>query len=95
MNYVEHLAARIREELPDDADPPEDADSLFLLYALLALTKGERVTRQDVHDAWSTWMTTRGHARHKSLQPFDELDGKTRELDEPYVTAIRRAARSV
>ena len=91
MSYVSELAAAIRAELPVDLVPNEDAESLFVLYALLALVKGIAVTSEDVHDAWAAWMTLRGEA-HESLVPFRRLSAATRAEDDPFVTAIRRVA---
>jgi hypothetical protein len=92
VNYIEDVASRIRAELPPSAIPSEDSQLLFLLYALLALTKGDQVTREDVHDAWSTWMTARGENDHDSLLRFDSLSDSKQRLDEPYVRAVREVA---
>src|ERR1700761_5582929 len=64
MSYLTEAAQLIWENLPTDAQPPTDADDLFLLYAVLLRSKGEQVTAADVHDAWAAWMELRnpGHA---------------------------------
>ncbi|MFC7511941.1 hypothetical protein ACFQV4_22940 [Streptomyces thermocarboxydus] len=72
VTYLDPLADLIRSCLPPAARPPEDADDLFRLYAVLLRAKGERVTEEDVHDAWSAWMQTTD-AGHASLVPFEEL----------------------
>lgn len=53
------------------------------LYALLVLIKGENITLEDVHDAWSVMMSFRqynppylGH-EHPSIVPFDQLSYET------------------
>ena len=69
-------------------------DDLYRLYAVLALTKGEAVTRRDVHDAWSAW-TASFHPSHRSLKPFEELTPEVQELDQPYVDAIHAVAREL
>ncbi|MET9236772.1 hypothetical protein ABZW58_20625 [Streptomyces cellulosae] len=92
MTYLDPLADLIRSCLPPAARPPEDADDLFRLYAVLLRAKGERVTEEDVHDAWSAWMQTKD-AGHASLVPFEELPPETRAADAPYAEAIRKAAR--
>jgi hypothetical protein len=90
-SYIRDVAEAIRLELDPDLLPDMNADLLFLIYAVLALSKGEAVTRRDVHDAWSAWMEASGEP-HASLVPFDQLDPATQDEDEPFVAAIRRVA---
>ncbi|WP_328719325.1 hypothetical protein OHT52_07345 [Streptomyces sp. NBC_00247] len=92
MTYLDSLAALIRSCLPPEAEPPEDSNGLFRLYAVLLKAKGVRVTDEDVHDAWSAWMQT-VNGTHESLVPFDDLDPRIRAYDAPYAEAIRAAAR--
>lgn len=92
MTYLDTLAADIRETIPSDALPAEDTTSLFLMYAVLLLAKGEKVTREDVHNAWVAWMVGKG-AEHESLVPFAELPAETQVEDSPFVVAIRNVAR--
>jgi hypothetical protein len=73
--------------LPDE----DDLDDLFLLYALLARTKGQAVTSEDVHDAWAVWTLSRGED-HEAIKPYSELDASTRREDQPFVEAIRAVA---
>jgi hypothetical protein len=89
-SYLSRDAELIRAML-SNATPPEDADSLFLIYALLLRAKGADVTASDVHDAWAAWMEPR-NPRHPALQPYDQLPPAARQEDEPYVEAIRAAA---
>jgi hypothetical protein len=93
VTYLDEDADLIRRHLPANADPPSDADALFLIYALLLRSKGATVSPADVHDAWSVWMLTT-HGDHKSVVPFAELDSDVQAEDAPYVVAIRSAARS-
>jgi hypothetical protein len=90
LNYIDQLAQRIREEVPPDALPEGDTTSLFRLYALLGLAKGQAVTAKDVHDAWAVWMTGRD-PDHSSIEPFQELSPSTRSEDAPFLAAIKRA----
>lgn len=92
MTYLRDDARLIRSHLPPQARPPEDADDLFLMYAVLLRAKGEQVTEVDVHDAWAAWMEPR-NPQHPALVPFESLDEHTRSQDLPYAQAIHCAAR--
>lgn len=91
MNYLTRIADAISNELPRELIPEEGAGDLMLLYALLCVTVGQSVTANDVHDAWTIWMTGRGE-RHASMVPFDELPADVQREDEPFASAIRRVA---
>lgn len=93
MSYLTEDAALVRALLPREARPPEDADGLFLFYAVLLRAKGEAVTVADVHDAWAAWMEVRDPG-HAALVPFDALGPATQREDLPYVRAIQAAARA-
>ena len=95
MPLSRDIASRIREELPPSAIQAEDSRLLLLLYALLALPKGDQVTREDIHDAWSTWMTARGENDHDSLTRFDSLSDSKQRFDEPCARAVREMAQSL
>jgi hypothetical protein len=88
MSYVDEIAQQIRNEVFPDDLPESDLDSLFLFYAVLCLTKGSDVSRRDVHDAWSAWMTLRGE-EHEALIPFDDLRPDLRAEDAPFVAAMQ------
>lgn len=91
MNYIEKDAALIREKLPEGAEIPDNADTLFHIYAVLMRAKGGETSASDVHDAWSAWMTGT-NSEHKSVEPFAELESETQAEDGPFLLAIRRAA---
>ncbi|MEU4574991.1 hypothetical protein ACBI99_30005 [Nonomuraea sp. ATR24] len=91
MTYLDADARLIRSLLPAGAAPPDDATGLFVLYAVLLRAKGEAVSAEDVHDAWSAWMSTRDPG-HPALVPYADLPPATRAADEPYAEAIRAAA---
>lgn len=84
-NYLAEVVDKLGDEL-DDCD-----DELLRIYAVLALTKGEDTTAEDVHDAWSAWKLAKD-PDHKSLVPFDDLDSDTKALDDKYVEAIHRVS---
>ncbi|MDX2646988.1 hypothetical protein PV341_26155 [Streptomyces sp. PA03-1a] len=91
MSYLDEDARLIQNLLPAHAAPPNDAAGLFILYAVLLRAKGEQVSAEDVHDAWSAWMSTRD-SDHPALIPFADLPTSTQAADEPYAVAIREAA---
>jgi hypothetical protein len=90
LSYVTDLADAIRDEVDPDLLPEGDTASLFRIYAVLALAKGDRVTAEDVHNAWVAWMTA-SDADHPSIKPFSELSADARRQDEPFAEAIRVA----
>ncbi|MBE1596730.1 MULTISPECIES: DUF7701 domain-containing protein [Streptomyces] len=56
MTYLDRLADLIRSCLSPPAKPPADSDDLFRIYAVLLQAKGEQVTDEDIHNAWTAWM---------------------------------------
>ena len=94
MTYLDTIAKDIRRAVPPAAMPDDDTSDLFLLYAVLALAKGEAVTREDVHNAWVAWMESKGE-EHGSMVPFAELPLGTQGEDSPFVIAIRSVARNL
>jgi hypothetical protein len=92
MNYLQEIAAKIRSRVPAEAVPADDTTTLFLMYAVLLLVRGEDVSREDVHNAWVAWMSSRG-GDHESAVPFSELDTETQAEDSVFVVAIRDTAR--
>lgn len=86
MNYIEEIADRLADKLPDC---PHD---LLLLYALLVLTCGMAADREDVHDAWAVWRCAT-RPDHPALVPFGQLTPEVQQLDEQYAAAIREVAR--
>ena len=93
LTYLSPVAEAIRLAVPVEL-VPDDADELFLLYALLAKVKGNATTTEDVHDAWTVWKTIRGEA-HPSIQPFHDLEADVQNEDVPFLRAIQRAARTL
>lgn len=92
IDYLTALAEAVRAELPPEH---RDGDSgLFLLYALLARTKGEATTAADVHDAWAAWKAIGGDA-HESLVPFSDLSAEVQDRDLPFLRAIHAVSRQI
>ena len=90
MNYLVEIANQIRAAIPDTL-VPEDADELFLTYAVLVRSLGTKTTAENVHDAWTAWMASRGE-HHDSMVPFADLPASVQREDEPFAEAIRRVA---
>jgi hypothetical protein len=90
--YLAEDAQLIRRLLPHEADQPDDAESLFLGYAVLMRVKGLECTASDVHDAWTAWMLGRNPG-HPALVPFDNLPPDVQRRDLPFVYAIHAAVR--
>lgn len=93
-HYLDELAAAIRREADPDGPLPSDADGflpLYRIYAVLLLAKGERVTAEDVHNAWVAWASTAQPAS-EHLIPFAALSQAVQNLDEPFAAAIRAVA---
>lgn len=81
MTYIDEARDRLSAELPG-------LDYLLLdLYTLLVLTRGERATLEDMHDAWSVWRA-RTRPDHRLIVPFKELTPEVQELNRKYLQAI-------
>src|SRR4051812_29503929 len=89
--YLDDLAQKIREHIPQGRMPDGDAQELFRLYAVLLRAKGSSVTNSDIHDAWSLWMATRDD-KHASLIPYEDLAKDVREEDAVFTVAVREVA---
>ena len=92
MTYLDEDAALIRAALPSNAEPPENSEALFRLYAVLLRVRGDQVSLADVHDAWSAWKAV-DEPTHPAIVPFEQLPLETQEQDRPYVEAIRAVAK--
>jgi hypothetical protein len=71
--YLDQIACAIFERAEPDTDWEDGLYLFYLLYALLAKTKGTATTREDVHDAWAIAEQYDGDCLHRSIVPFDEL----------------------
>ena len=89
-NDIDAIAYRLSVLCHDTAGDP----GLYRTYAVLALTVGADVTREQVHDAWSSWRSA-SQPNHRSLVPFDQLPAEAQVLDDPHVKAIRDVALNV
>jgi hypothetical protein len=91
VTYLRKVAERIRAEVPPGYIPDADTTILFDVYAALALSRGTKTTRREVHDAWVVWMLAQGE-HHPAMVPYDELPSATQAADEPFAQAIRKVA---
>lgn len=92
--YILDLAKQIRSKFNQSELPDRGLDELFNSYAVLALSKGTRVTNEDVHDAWSAW-ATKFDPDNNSLVPFDELPLETQQSDTKFTKAIKDVAKQL
>jgi hypothetical protein len=90
-NYLDRIARRIESRI-DPTLLPQDSVGLLRTYAVLALAVGDAVRKEDVHNAWVSWMLT-VDPTHPSLVPYAKLDSRTARSDRPFVEAIRNVAR--
>lgn len=89
--YLDRIAAKIREHIPDERMPDGNVEELLHLYAVLLRSKGGDVTYSDVHDAWSAWMVQRDRD-HAALVAYEDLPPDVREADRIFAKAVQRAA---
>lgn len=95
MTYLDDIAKKIRQTLRPDGSPiPENQTLLYHLYALMVLSKGERCTSEDVHDAWAVW-ALQSRPGDPFLVPFSELPEEVQRLDDKYAAAICRTAKEL
>lgn len=91
MNYIDSLARQIEQELLPEQRPDDYSAELYRLYGLLVLLKGDSCTLENVHDAWSVWMSPQ-QPTHRALIPFSNLTKEQQEQDRPYLEAIQQVA---
>jgi hypothetical protein len=92
--YLTDIATRIKAALPRHTNVPQDSDSLFLLYALLAKTKGSTTSLADIHDAWCVWMYPRNPS-HAAMIPFESLTPNIKQEDQAFLDATLRVAQEL
>jgi hypothetical protein len=101
MTYIDEIAEEIyayvqgnEPRLEVAPSMPEDERGLYLIYAVLALSKGEKVSGEDVHNAWAAWASIQGKD-HPALQPYRTLTLAEQERDEPFRIAIAAVAQGL
>jgi len=90
MNYIEKVKTELDLILEMEVTPYE---GLLDVYALLVFTVGKNCTNENIHDAWSIWMS-KTEPNHKSLIPFNELTKETQDLDSKYRDAVIKVSNS-
>ena len=94
MNYLDLLASKVYQAAHPETTPHDFNLPLYRLYAVLVLAKGQQVTAEDVHNAWSAWASE--HAlQNQNIIPFKELSSHTQSKDHLYVQAIHDVARHI
>ena len=93
-SYTDDVAQQIRSMIEPSKLPDKGLDDLFNSYAILALSKGIKVTNEDVHNAWSVWASNYD-PNNKSLIPYDELDKSTQKQDTIFTDAIKSVAKNL
>jgi hypothetical protein len=97
MSYIDKIAGEIYQRSRDNARAedweslPNEERGLYIIYALLVLTVGKRVTREDVHNAWATWNALQ-RKDHPALEPYSSLNSTQQEQDERFRKAIQEVA---
>lgn len=91
MNYLDKLAAEIQRTADPKSVPPDEYLPLYRLYAILLLAKGQDVTAEDVHNAWTAWASEHD-PENRNLLPFKELSLPVQRKDQTYVDAIHKVA---
>ena len=93
--YIDELAEKVGEATG------LKGKEYIKMYTLLVLIKGEDITLEDVHDAWSVMMNFKqynppylGH-EHPSIVPFDQLSYETQQKDKKYADALIRVAKEL
>lgn len=94
--YIDEVVEKVKERTG------LKGKNLIRLYALLVLVKGENVTLEDIHDAWSMDMNFKditppfcyGH-EHRSIVPFDQLSKETQNKDREYLDALISVAKEI
>jgi hypothetical protein len=89
--YLDQIASKIREHIPEECMPKGNVEELLRFYAVLVRSKGASVTYSDVHDAWSVWMVQRDRD-HAALVAYEDLPPDVQEEDRIFTKAVRRAA---
>lgn len=91
MDYISEKANEIFVYAHGGGMPSPGDIVLYRIYAVLCFAKGKATTAQDVHDAWSAWISTL-FPDHRSLKHYDQLTPDVQCMDDLYVDAIHKAA---
>lgn len=94
MNYIDIIARRIELSLKPADRPQKNAQQLYRLYALLAMSKGSATTLADVHNAWSIWMLEQEPC-HPAIIKFSHLEETKQIEDKPFLEAIKSVSSSI
>src|SRR5437588_7846712 len=90
--YLDNIAAKIREHIPNERMPSGDVEELLRIYAVLLRAKGATVTYGDIHDAWAAWMVQQDQT-HAALVAYEDLPADVQKEDRVFTKAVRSAAK--
>lgn len=91
-SYLDKIAAELRQTTDPDAALSNEDLSLYRIYAVLLLAKGQDVVAEDVHNAWAAWACEH-EPESQNLLPFKELSLRVQRKDQLYVDAIHQIAK--
>lgn len=97
MTYIDRVACALYALVWEEGDPrtmPSNDALCFRIYGVLALSKGEATTLEDVHHAWAAWCVN-DRPYHVDLIPFAELTKEQQERDRKYMDAIHEVSRQI
>jgi hypothetical protein len=90
-SYLDKIAVELRRTADPNAAQADEDLSLYRIYAVLLLTKGQEVVAEDVHNAWAAWACEH-EPESGNLMPFKDLSLRVQRKDQPYVDAIHQVA---
>lgn len=93
-SYLDEISTEIRRTAEPEAVENEEDLLLYRVYAVLLLAKGEKVSAEDVHNAWAVWACEH-EPNSKSLIPFQELSPSAQSKDSVYVEAIHKVDKHI
>ncbi|MGB4768368.1 MAG: hypothetical protein WBP22_03855 [Candidatus Saccharimonas sp.] len=91
VDDVKRVARLLRQKFPEGTFGNLGMDELLDMYAIFALTKGEKTTNRDVHHAWVLW-ARRYDPHNPDIRHYDDLPSEVKAEDSPFAHAIRSVA---
>jgi len=89
--YIEEIATRVKNVWAPQCALTEGDRTIYLIFAILALTKGTDTTKEDVHHALDAWNVLID-PEFKGVVPFDEMPAYIQNSAQPFVDAIHKVS---